>query len=50
MGLAIELGQGMLPLRYYSNLDLLANLIGASLVIPWLLIDSRVRYAGLCYS
>lgn len=43
-GLAVELVQGTLPMRYYSPVDLLANLIGASLVVPWLLLERRVRY------
>ena len=43
-GLAIELIQGTLPMRYYSVIDLLANVIGASLVLPWFLVESQVRY------
>lgn len=43
-GLVIELLQGMLPMRYYSVVDLAANVIGASLVLPWFLVESRVRY------
>lgn len=46
-GAAIELAQGQLPARYYSNVDLLANLIGASLVVPWFLLERRVRYFSL---
>jgi len=43
-GLAIELVQGTLAMRYYSNLDLLANVIGASLALPWFFAESQVRY------
>ncbi|WP_435177605.1 VanZ family protein [Halorussus sp. AFM4] len=45
-GLAIELIQGTLPMRYYSVVDLLANVIGASLVLPWFLVESQVRYCN----
>ncbi|WP_368281139.1 VanZ family protein [Halorussus rarus] len=45
-GLAIELVQGPLPMRYYSVADLLANCIGASLVVPWFLVESQVRYCS----
>ena len=43
-GVVIELVQGQLPMRYYSHVDLLANAIGASLVVPWLVLERRVRY------
>lgn len=46
-GLTIEVAQGHLPMRYYSHVDLLANLIGASLVVPWLAFERRVRYFHL---
>lgn len=43
-GLTVEMAQGPLPMRYYSHVDLLANLLGASLVVPWLVFERRVRY------
>jgi len=46
-GFGIELVQGPLPMRYYSVADLLANGIGASLVLPWFLAESHVRYFSL---
>jgi len=46
-GLAIELVQGTLPMRYYGIGDLLANCIGASLVVPWFLVESKFEYVEL---
>ena len=46
-GFAIELVQGVLPMRYYSHIDLLANMLGASLVVPWFVLERRVRYVPL---
>jgi len=46
-GLGVELAQGQLPMRYYSHGDLLANLIGAGLVLPWLGLERWVRYVRL---
>jgi VanZ family protein len=46
-GLTIELIQGTLPMRYYGVGDLVANCIGASLVVPGFLVESRVEYVEL---
>jgi VanZ family protein len=46
-GLGVELAQGQLPMRYYSHGDLLANLIGAGLVLPWFGLERWVRYVRL---
>ncbi|WP_368279054.1 VanZ family protein [Halorussus ruber] len=46
-GLLTELVQGTLPLRYYSEVDILANVVGATLVVPWFLAEYRVRYCEL---
>ena len=46
-GAVIELAQGPLPMRYYSHIDLLANAIGASLVVPWFYLERSVRYVPL---
>ena len=46
-GAVIELAQGPLPMRYYSHVDLLANAIGATLVVPWFILEHRIRYLRL---
>lgn len=46
-GIAIELIQGVLPMRYSSLVDQIANVIGATLVLPWFLVESKVRYIRL---
>ena len=46
-GFAVEVTQGVLPMRYYSRVDLLANLLGASLVVPWFVLERRIRYVRL---
>ena len=46
-GFVIELAQGVLPMRYYSDVDLLANMLGTCLVVPWFVLERRVRYVPL---
>ncbi|MFC4550067.1 MULTISPECIES: VanZ family protein [Halorussus] len=44
-GVSIELVQGALPARYFGLADVLANLLGACLVVPWFVVERGVRYA-----
>ena len=41
-GLGIELVQSLTPDRVFDTTDILANTLGATLVIPWYVIASRV--------
>ena len=46
-GAGIELVQGLIPYRYYSPLDLLANVLGVALASTWFLVESRFEYTPL---
>lgn len=43
-GIAVELLQAPLPDRYYSLADMLANALGAAVVLPWLAAERVVEY------
>lgn len=44
VGTGVELLQGTLPNRSFDWGDMLANALGASLVVAWFLVERRVRY------
>ena len=46
-GVSIELIQGALPARHYGAGDMLANLLGATLSLAWLLVERNVRYVAV---
>lgn len=46
-GAAMELLQGLLPTRYFGAYDLLADAIGALLVLPWFALESRFDFVHL---
>ena len=46
-GAVIELAQGVTPHRYFDWVDLLANVLGASLASVWLLAERRIRYVDV---
>ena len=46
-GVGIELFQGLLPTRYFGAYDLLANALGALLVLPWFGLESRFDFVRL---
>lgn len=46
-GIGIELLQGLVPYRYYSPADLLANTLGVALASSWFLVEPRLGYAPL---
>lgn len=43
-GASIELLQGLVPARYFDAYDLLANTLGALLVLPWFALERRFCY------
>jgi VanZ family protein len=43
-GVGIEFGQSLLPSRYFSVADGVANALGGTLVLPWYLLRSRVEF------
>lgn len=43
-GIGIEFWQSMIPTRYFSLGDAYANALGAMLVTPWYLIQSRIQF------
>lgn len=47
VGLGVELLQGMLPYRFFTLGDLLANTVGAGLMLLWLPIERYVEYTPL---
>ena len=46
-GVGIELVQGVVPHRYYSPADLLANVLGVALASIWFLAETRLEYTPL---
>jgi glycopeptide antibiotics resistance protein len=47
VGLGIELLQGILPYRFFTYGDLLANGIGAGIMLLWLVLEDYVEYRPL---
>jgi VanZ family protein len=46
-GVGIEVGQSVLPARYFSLGDAYANALGGVLVAPWYLVESRLEFVSL---
>lgn len=47
VGVGVELVQGVVPNRYFGWGDLLANALGAALVMGWFLLERRLRYVRI---
>lgn len=43
-GVFVELLQGVVPVRQFSRLDILANAVGAVVASVWFVIESRLSY------
>lgn len=46
-GMGMEIGQSMLSHRYFDINDMLANIVGALLVVPWYALRSRLEFVPL---
>lgn len=46
-GVGIEVVQGLVPYRYYSSADMVANTLGVALGSLWFLIETRLTYSPL---
>lgn len=46
-GVGIEVAQSLLPYRYFSIGDVIANVFGGMLVIPWYIIVKYIRFKSV---
>jgi hypothetical protein len=46
-GIGIEVGQYMTPVRFFSVADIIANTLGAVLVLPWYLVRPYVELVDM---
>ncbi|MDX1747829.1 MAG: VanZ family protein [Halobacteriales archaeon] len=46
-GVGIEFGQSLIPRRYFSVGDAVANAVGGLLVTPWYLVRSRLEFVSV---
>lgn len=46
-GIGIELRQGVVPYRYYSPADLVANALGVGLASTWFALETRIQYRSV---
>ena len=46
-GVGIEFGQSLTPDRYFSIGDVYANLLGGILVLPYYIVQSRLRFVSV---